>query len=141
MPATHVVCAILEHQQQVLVAQRPEGKRLAGFWEFPGGKIEPGESPEAALHREIAEELGCQITVVQSGPPVPYGYEWGEIVLHPFRCQLTADSPPPTAHEHAALDWRPAKALHEVNLAPADLPVLSWLLQDAAKTEARPGEC
>lgn len=125
----HVVCALIQEAGRVLIARRPEGKKLAGFWEFPGGKIEPGESPEAALVREIEEELGCQVEDLRAGPPVPYRYEWGEIVLHPFLCRLRPGSPPALAHEHAEITWLTPAELKDVDFAPADLPVLAWFLQ------------
>lgn len=124
----HVVCAVLERDGLVLVAERPEGKRLAGFWEFPGGKIEPGEAAEAALHRELQEELGCKVEVLASGPPVLHDYEWGRILLHPFRCRLREGSSDPVAHEHSALKWVKRQDLAQVRLAPADIPILAWLL-------------
>ncbi len=133
--ATHVVCAIIERDGLVMVAQRPEGKRLAGCWEFAGGKIELDETAEEALHRELIEELGCTVEIIQTGPPVLHVYEWGEIALHPFRCRLDPGSPEPVAHEHVALRWLPLAELHELELAPADLPVLEWLKQEAAKAE------
>lgn len=126
-PPTPVVCAIIEHEGRCLIAQRPEGKRLAGFWEFPGGKIEKGESPVAALHRELAEELGCRVEITAAGPPVPHTYEWGRILLFPFRCRLASGSAQPAAHEHSALSWQPVATLSQFSLAPADIPVLAWL--------------
>jgi 8-oxo-dGTP diphosphatase len=124
---TPVVCAIIEHEGRCLIAQRPEGKRLAGFWEFPGGKVERGESPVAALHRELAEELGCCVEITAAVPAVRHAYEWGSILLFPFRCRLAAGSAQPTAHEHSALTWQPVATLSQFSLAPADLPVLAWL--------------
>lgn len=123
----NVVCAVIQHEGLILLAQRPEGKRLARLWEFPGGKVDPGEQLEQALHRELQEELGCQVTVLHSGPPVLHGYPWGEIQLHPFLCELTAHSPAPQAHEHLALCWCARHELQRPDLAPADVPVLEWL--------------
>jgi mutator protein MutT len=124
-----VVCAILERDGLVLVAERPAGKRLAGYWEFPGGKIEPGESSEAALQRELEEELGCVVDVLTGGPPVLHDYEWGQVLLHPFRCRLREGSRHPMAREHAALKWVESHELANLRLAPADIPILAWLLQ------------
>lgn len=135
-PPTPVVCAIIEHEGRCLIAQRPEGKRLAGFWEFPGGKVEKGESPVAALHRELTEELGCRVEITAAGPPVPHTYEWGRILLFPFRCRLASGSAQPIAHEHSALSWLPVAALSQFNLAPADLPVLAWLKRGPADLAA-----
>jgi 8-oxo-dGTP diphosphatase len=124
----NVVCAIIRREDgRVLLAQRPPGKSLAGLWEFPGGKIDPGETPLQALHREILEELGCHVTVIQSGPPALHEYSWGFIRLYPFLCKLTACSPPPHPHEHTALRWLFQKNIPLEDLAPADLPVLAWV--------------
>lgn len=136
MPATSqpldVVCAIIRREDgRILLAQRPPGKSLAGLWEFPGGKIDPGETPAQALHRELMEELGCRVTLLQSGPPVLHEYSWGFIRLFPFLCELTACSPPPHPHEHTALQWVFQKNISLPDLAPADVPVLRWL-QDLA---------
>ena len=123
----HVVCAVIRRGDGVLLAQRPDGKRLAGLWEFPGGKVEAGEEPAAALHREIMEELGCAITALHSGPPVFHAYSWGEICLHPFLCELASEQSDPQAYEHASLAWVLPAALRDYDLAPADIPVVDWL--------------
>ncbi len=123
----HVVCAVIQNEGRFLLAQRPEGKRLAGYWEFPGGKIEDTETPEQALHREILEELGCRLQIIQPGPAVPWSYPWGEIILHAFLCELTADSPMPETREHQAFRWLSKNELSHDGLAPADGPVIDWL--------------
>lgn len=125
--AVDVVCAILVRENRFLVAQRPEGKKLAGLWEFPGGKVEPEESPENALHRELMEELGCSVTVSLAGPPFFHVYDWGCIRLLPFICHLAGLSSEPQAHEHQALKWVFQKDFPHLDLAPADLPVVEWL--------------
>lgn len=103
--STSVVCAVIVSDGGVLVAQRPKGTRLAGFWEFPGGKVEVGESGEDALIREIHEELACEIVIVEQGPAIEWSYAWGNICLQAFRCKLSARSPEPQALEHSALHW------------------------------------
>jgi 8-oxo-dGTP diphosphatase len=122
-----VVCAIIFREGRVLLAQRPEGKHLARCWEFPGGKIESAESPEAALHRELDEELGCTVEVLATLPACEHDYGRAIIVLQPFVCQLTATSPEPEAREHAALQWVAVADCDGWDLAPADIPVLAHL--------------
>lgn len=122
-----VVCAVIRHEDKYLLAQRPEGKRLAGCWEFPGGKVDEGESPEQALHRELMEELGCRVEVLRQGEPVLHAYDWGTIRLFPFLCQMSPESGQPHAHEHQALIWVFQKELLRPDIAPADVPVVAWL--------------
>jgi len=122
-----VVCAILKREETVMIARRPEGKKLGGLWEFPGGKVEPGERPEAALHRELHEELGCEVQIVRELPACEHVYDWGSIRLIPFVCQLTARSTEPHPHEHSALAWVTLAELSRYDLAPADLPVVAML--------------
>ena len=133
-----VVCAILVDQdQRVLLAQRPLHKHLGGKWEFPGGKVEAGEHPEAALVREIQEELGCAIVVTQVLSRFVHDYGSVVIEMIPFRCTLAPDSPSPRPHEHTAVVWISVDTLKTYDLAPADEPVVDELLRlDAA---ASPG--
>ena len=121
-----VACAVIEDAAgRVLVAQRPAHKHLALKWEFPGGKLESGESPESALRRELHEELGCDAYIVRALPPVVHDYGDRRIELFPFVCRLAPASPAPHPHEHLALRWvRPADLL-ALDLAPADLPVVA----------------
>jgi 8-oxo-dGTP diphosphatase len=128
-PPIHVVCGIIERENRILLAQRPAGKRLAGLWEFPGGKVELDETPVQALHRELAEELGCEVIITREGPAVPWVYEWGSIVLHSFVCRLADNSSEPHAHEHQAIAWLPQAQIRTFDLAPADGPIVDWLLQ------------
>lgn len=115
----------------MLIACRPPGKHLAGLWEFPGGKLEPGEDAATALARELREELGCTIAVIAALPVCTHAYPTVTIALHPLVARLTPDSPEPHPHEHTALDWLPPDQLDTVELAAADLPVLAayraWL--------------
>lgn len=120
-----VVCALIEKGGRVLIAQRPVGKHLAGKWEFPGGKVEPDEEPEAALVREIREELGCELVPGPRLPPSRFADEKGEITLLPFRCTLAEGSGEPVALEHAALAWVTAEELSGYDLAAADVPIVS----------------
>lgn len=124
-----VVCALIERDGRVLLARRPLHKHLGGQWEFPGGKVEPGESPAAALHREIREELGGKITALRALPPTAHDYQTVRIKLIPFICTLAADSPPLVVHEHDALAWVLPDELRTHALAPADLPVVDSYLK------------
>jgi 8-oxo-dGTP diphosphatase len=124
-----VVCAVIVNTAGlVLVAQRPPHKHLGLKWEFPGGKVEPGERPERALAREIAEELGCEIEIGRRLPHVTHDYGSVTIEMIPFVCGLRAGS---AAHprEHVAVAWLPVAELRggAVDLAPADVPVLQSL--------------
>ncbi len=122
-----VVCAIIMREGRIMLAQRPPGKKLGGMWEFPGGKVEPGESAEAALHRELAEELGCSVRVTKTLAPFVHAYDWGSIELIPFVCELAAESAEPHPHEHTALVWVEREDLKSYELAPADVPLLGAL--------------
>jgi 8-oxo-dGTP diphosphatase len=124
-PPVQVVCAIILRDHQVLIAQRPPDKRLGGYWEFPGGKIDPGEDAETALHRELQEELACTVTIRQTLPTVHHAYPWCQVEMIPFVCHLRTDSPAPTALEHTALLWLPWGDLPQHDLAPADLPLIT----------------
>ena len=110
----------------ILIAQRPEGARLAGWWEFPGGKIESGENPLQALIRELDEELG--ITVRQAQPLMDFQYRYPErvIELHVWRVQHYDGKP--AGREGQSLRWVEKSALADAGLLPADLPVIDVLL-------------
>lgn len=124
-PAIPVVCALIRNQSGlVLLAQRPPHKHLGLKWEFPGGKVERGESPEAALTREIQEELGCNLVIDRALPRFDHDYGTIRIEMIPFLCTLAPGSPPPHPHEHAAFAWVEANALNTYDLAPADWPLL-----------------
>ena len=123
-----VVCALIIRDDRVLIAQRPAGKHLALKWEFPGGKVEPGEQPASALVREIREELGCEIEVVEALHTSRHRYERGEIELIPFICKFAEGSSEPHPHEHVAVEWVRAEELSGYDLAEADLPVVRLLV-------------
>ena len=123
-----VVCAIIEDGAgRVLLAQRPAHKHLGSKWEFAGGKIEAGETPEAALQREIKEELGCDITIGCALSPFTHDYGTVLIEMLPFICVLTATSSPPHPHEHIAVTWISLADIGSIDLAPADWPVVAML--------------
>lgn len=127
-PPVPVVCAIIVRDERIMLAQRPPDKKLGGLWEFPGGKVEAGESAEAALHRELQEELGCTVSITKTLSPFVHAYDWGRIELIPFVCELASDSPEPHPHEHTELVWVERAQLRSYNLAPADVPLLTALI-------------
>lgn len=119
-----VVAAVIERGQTALVAQRPVGKHHAGLWEFPGGKVEFGESLEAALQRELREELGVAAFVSGQALYVDTSPE-RNLTIH-FLPTTVEDEP--KALEHDGLAWLPALELLRLALAPADRRfVLHWL--------------
>jgi 8-oxo-dGTP diphosphatase len=120
-----VTCGLIERDGLLLVAQRPPGKALAGKWEFPGGKVEPGEAPAACLARELREELGVEVRVGAALPASVHRYSptVRAIRLLPFRCAIVAGEP--HAHEHSALRWCTIDEIAALDLATADLPVLA----------------
>ena len=122
-----VVCAIIRRGDRVLLAKRPAGKKLGGLWEFPGGKVEPGERAEDALAREIHEEMRCHIRILRALPVFTHEYDWGVIALAPFLCEMAPGSDEPHPHEHEALAWERLSGLDALALAPADVPVVKWL--------------
>ena len=123
-----VTCALIVDQQgRVLAAQRGILKELAGKWEFPGGKIEPGETTEQCLLREIREELDVQVRVHKALPVVVHHYARGTIKLLPFICSLEEGTI--TLREHTAARWLLPEELPALDWAPADLPVLESYLR------------
>ena len=119
-----VVCALIERGGLILLARRPAHKHLPLKWEFPGGKVEPGEDPAAAIVREIREELGCNVTITQALPRFLHDYSTVIIEMMPFVCGLADGSPEPHPHEHIALAWAKPAELLAYDLAAADLPVV-----------------
>lgn len=117
----HVTCALIEKDRKVLVAQRPPNKALGGKWEFPGGKIESGETSEACLIREINEELGCEIRICSNLTPVTHDYSKFSIRLIPFICSVVSGTP--KALEHDAIQWCEFPELLKIDLADADVPI------------------
>jgi 8-oxo-dGTP diphosphatase len=122
-----VVCGVIRGSDgRYLACRRPEGKHLGGMWEFPGGKVEEGEEPSAALVRELREELGVEVTVEGALTAFPWSYDWGTIHLKPFLCRIVAGEP--QAIEHQELRWCERECFGELEWAPADIPVFAELL-------------
>ncbi len=128
-----VVCAVIEREGRVLIAQRPAHKHLPLQWEFAGGKVEAGESPAAAIVREIREELGCEIVVARQLPSFLHDYKTVLIEMIPFVASLATAGPEPVAHEHVALAWVEPKALPDYALAAADWPVVTAYRKSGAE--------
>lgn len=119
-----VVCAVIERDGLILLAQRPPNKLLPLKWEFAGGKVELGEAPAAAIVREIREELGCEVAITRVLPPFTHDYGRVIIEMIPFVCTLAPHSPAPHPHEHVAIAWAKLDDLATYDLAAADFPVI-----------------
>lgn len=117
-----VVGAVIVKDGAVLCVQRGPDGSLPGMWEFPGGKVEPGESPVEALRREIREELLCDVEVGEEVTTTAYEYGFGIVHLTTHYCELIDGIPVLT--EHASQTWLPAAKLHELTWAPADIPAV-----------------
>lgn len=122
-----VAAGILVEGGQVLVSRRKRGSHLAGAWEFPGGKVEIGEDPRAALRRELAEELGIQTTVGEIVDVTFHRYEEADkaVLLLFFEASRDPGSPAPTAIDVAEVAWRAADGLDPAEFPPADVGVLA----------------
>ena len=126
MKQVDVVGAVIANEQgEILCAQRSGTMAQPGLWEFPGGKIEPGESPAESLKREIREELRCEIEVGDLVADITYPYPHLTVRLITYRARLVSGSPPPA--EHARLAWLPVTELGGLDWAPADIPTVERL--------------
>lgn len=121
-------CALVDGDGRVLIAQRPEGKQLAGMWEFPGGKIEPGETPEETVVRELREELGIETKVACLAPLTfaSHAYESFNLLMPLFVCRRYWGIP--QAQEGQALKWVRPKKLRDYPMPPADEPLIPFLI-------------
>ena len=120
-----IVAAAIITDGRVLACERSAPPEVAGRWEFPGGKVEPGETDEQALARECAEELGVRVEVgARIGPDVPLAH--GRAVLRVFAVRLL-DGDEPRNLEHAAMRWLSADQLDTVHWLPADKPIVALL--------------
>lgn len=119
--------ALIDRDGRVLLAQRPEGKSLAGLWEFPGGKVEPGETPEAALIRELHEELGIATWSSCLAPLsfASHSYEQFHLLMPLYVCRKWQGIPIP--QEGQALAWVRAEDLCNYPMPPADIPLIPLL--------------
>jgi 8-oxo-dGTP diphosphatase len=124
MKPLDVVCAlILNAEGKILACQRNSNTSLAHKWEFPGGKIEPDESPEQALEREVSEELGVRISILKALTVVKHKYPGFEIILSPFLCEIDLLEIP-RAIEHSEIRWVNLAEASDLDWAEADIPIL-----------------
>lgn len=119
--------ALIDVDGRVLLAQRPEGKSMAGLWEFPGGKVEQGETPEAALIRELQEELGIDTWASCLAPLTfaSHGYDNFHLLMPLFACRKWEGTP--RAREGQTLKWVHAKNLRDYPMPAADIPLIPIL--------------
>lgn len=127
--AIRVTAAIIIHDQKVLVARRKPGGKMEGYWEFPGGKIDPNETPEDCLRREIDEELGIRDLVIQRHfITTIHTYSFAEIELIVFLCSCR--TLPHSSQAHDSLEWTTLDQLEKYQWAPADIPAVQKLLKE-----------
>ena len=119
--------ALVDRDNRVLIARRPEGKSMAGLWEFPGGKVEPGETPEHALVRELTEELHIEVcdTCLAPFTFASHAYETFHLLMPLYLCRNWEGDISP--REGQEVKWVRATRLAEYPMPPADLPLIPWL--------------
>ncbi len=123
-----VACALVDADNRVLIAQRPKGKAMAGLWEFPGGKVDSGETPEAALIRELKEELGITTWASCLAPLTfaSFSYDAFHLMMPLYVCRKWEGTP--TSVEGQAIKWVRATRLREFPMPPADEPLIPALI-------------
>ena len=121
-------CALVDVDRRVLITQRPEGKPMAGLWEFPGGKVHEGETPEAALVRELAEELGVETSPACLAPLTfaSHAYDDFHLLMPLYVCHRWSGIP--TGREGQALKWVKAVNLRDYPMPAGDLPLIPALI-------------
>ncbi len=127
MEHLHVAIALIRRDGRWLVQQRREGGHLAGRWEFPGGKVEAGECVEAALHREVAEEVGIAVVVLQTLAPIDHDYVDRRVTLHPFVCAAIGEA---AGREAQRLRWVALEELARLETPEANRALITTLAVD-----------
>lgn len=126
-----VVAALIRQDGKVLLTQRWPGKHMGLTWEFPGGKVEPGESDEEALKRELFEELGIDVEIGSCCFETCHGYGAREVHLLIYRCKLLSGTP--SAIDVKAIEWAEEKSLLSRNFPPADIPFVQEIVAGRIK--------
>ena len=126
-----VVAALVRRDGRVLVSRRRADQAMPLLWEFPGGKVEPGEDPAAALAREVREELGCELRVRRIHEVVFHKYPDFDLYMLVYACEITAGTPAP--REVAEVAWVAAPELPALDLLPADYPLARALAATAGR--------
>lgn len=130
----HVTCAVIERDGLVLAAQRSAAMTLSLKWEFPGGKIDPDESAEECLRRELMEELGIGVAVGKALNSTTHSYPDCTVTLYPYICRIVSGEI--VLHEHRAVRWLVPAELPDLDWAAADVPVvLEYLKKASEKSE------
>jgi mutator protein MutT len=125
-----VVCLVaMDPDDKILATQRAKDKPLGMLWEFPGGKVDTGESAEGALRREIIEELGIELGALTRLPAVTHAYDFCTIQLIPFLSKVDTRPQLGELHAHAAAQWIALDKWNQLQWAPADLPIIERLLK------------
>jgi len=121
-------CALIDADGRVLIAQRPQGKQLAGLWEFPGGKVEPGETPEECLIRELREEIGVETQAACLAPLTfaSHSYDDFHLLMPLYVCRRFSGIAEP--REAQALKWVQPARLRDYPMPPADAPLIPFLV-------------
>lgn len=135
-----VAAAVIRQNGKTLLCSRPKNSDLADFMEFPGGKCEPGETPQQCIIREIREELGVKVIPYDCIHVLEHVYPEKFVRVFFIRCFITADSPPPAPLDNQEIKWVPTSDIHKENLLPADLP-LAKLLADACNSIKNHSSC
>jgi 8-oxo-dGTP diphosphatase len=121
-------CALVDADGRVLITERPEGKQLAGLWEFPGGKVEPGETPEETVVRELREELGIETKVACLAPLTfaSHSYETFNLLMPLYVCRRFWGTP--EGREGQRLNWVRPRDMRNYPMPPADAPLIPFLI-------------
>jgi len=139
MPTVIVAAAVVREGERLLLTRRPRGAHLEGLWEFPGGKLEEGESPIEALRREIREELGCALVVGPVYDVLFHRYPQFDLLMMVYTCGLPpGETPQPL--QVADMRWLSPASLGSVEILPADAPLTARLAREGAPPPPTPPE-